>query len=309
MPQTRAGLRLLALLLLGSVAGAAPAADAPFLWQVQGPGATRHMLMGSVHVLPASAYPLPAGLQRAYEQTAGLVLETDADALDESEFQMQMLTAAIAPDGLKSAIRPELYSQLQRHAGERKLPMTLCDPFKAWFCALSLELFSLQARGISGEYGLDQHFFARAMHDQRPVRWLEAPGEQLAIFTKMTQRLSEQFLASTLKSLSEPGRDPSDVVRQWQANDSAALEALVLEMKRDFPEAYERLLGARNRNWMVKLEALLGEARPQLIIVGAAHLVGGDGLPALLAARGWQLAPVADAPAPPPAAAERPRAQ
>lgn len=284
---------LVALLLLG--AARAGAVEAPFAWAVEGPRA-RHLLLGSVHVLPASAYPLPAGLERAYAQTAALVLETDADALGQSEFRMQMLTAAIAPEGLKSAIRPDLYRRLQQHAGERKLPMSLCDPFKAWFCALSLELFSLQSRGISGQYGLDQHFYARAIGDGRPVRWLESPAEQLAIFAGMTQNLSEQFLASTLRDLSEPGRDAAAVVRQWQSNDIDGLRALVMEMKRDFPEAYDRLLARRNRQWLPRIEASLREPQPQLIMVGAAHLVGEDGLPGLLAARSWRLAPLAEAP-------------
>ena len=42
------------------------------------------------------------------------------------------------------------------------------------------------------------------------------------------------------------------------------------------------MLGARNRKWLPKIEALLEEDRDYLVVVGALHFVGRDGLLALL---------------------------
>lgn len=287
----------------------AAVAAAPFAWSVRAAGETRpvqHVLVGSVHVLPETAYPLPAGLEAAWEQTQGLVLETDPAQLQEPDFQKRMLDAARAPDGLRSTIAPELYERLRARTAAAGLPMTLCDPFRAWFCALSLELFSLQTQGISGEFGLDLHFYEQARRRERPVRWLESPEAQLRLFAGMAGGLESEFLASTVDELGDPARDTRQLIADWRQDDREALERIVLDMKRDYPAAYERLLAQRNRDWMLPLEALLREGPAQLVVVGAAHLVGPDGLPARLAARGWIVKPLPEPAATTPAPADVP---
>ena len=55
------------------------------------------------------------------------------------------------------------------------------------------------------------------------------------------------------------------------------------------PVIYDRLLVARNRAWMPKIEALFSRPRHAFVVVGAAHLVGPDGLVAMLKAKGYQV--------------------
>jgi hypothetical protein len=50
---------------------------------------------------------------------------------------------------------------------------------------------------------------------------------------------------------------------------------------------YQRLLVERNRNWMPKIEVLFARPGRALVVVGAAHLVGPDGLLAMLKAKGY----------------------
>jgi hypothetical protein len=281
-------------LILGFCAacGAASAADAPFLWQIKGPKAA-HYLQGSVHMLPPEAEP-SAALEAAYTAAEGLVFETDLDALMSADFQGKFLEAAkeAAPGGLAARIKPALYSRLQKRVGDWGLPGGLCDAFKAWFCAMTLEVLSASRLGFTAESGVDQRYYARARSDGKAVGWLEQPAQQLALFTQMPEPLSAQFLAATLDELTDGSQSPEALLQTWQTGDVATMEKIMLEFRARYPEAYARLLFNRNQAWLNPLSTRLSEAAPQLIIVGAAHLVGADGLVSLLKARGFAVEPV-----------------
>jgi uncharacterized protein YbaP (TraB family) len=47
------------------------------------------------------------------------------------------------------------------------------------------------------------------------------------------------------------------------------------------------MLVDRNKNWMPKIDQLLSRNGHSLVVVGAAHLVGPDGLLAMLRAKGY----------------------
>ena len=81
----------------------------------------------------------------------------------------------------------------------------------------------------------------------------------------------------------------SSLARDWAAGDVAALEKELLSAFNQSPEIYDRLLVERNRNWLPQVDACLQENAGCFIVVGAAHLVGRDGLPTLLEKRGYRV--------------------
>lgn len=282
--------RAFCCLCLWLLAAVAQAADAPFLWEVQGAKA-KHYLMGSVHLLPDFAYPLPPALDAAYAAADILMFESDLAELAAPQTQMQMLVLANAPGGLKAQIGASLYQRVQAHATRLGLPDTVCDSFKAWFCALTLEALNFQQSGYRSDLGLDQHYFTRAGSERKSVLWLEEPAAHLKLFTAMPDSLSVQMLAAMLDEESRGG-SPQELLRAWQDNDTQAMEKLTREFRQRQPQLYERLLAARNRAWMERLAELFGGSSSGLVIVGAAHLVGSDGLVAQLRARGYAVTPV-----------------
>ncbi len=269
------------------------AADAPFLWEVQGPK-SRHYLMGSVHMLPASAHPLPEALDAAYANTRALVLESDPDVLSSPEFQNRLLASGASEQGLQREIGAGLLRRVQRHLQEIGMPSTLCDPFKAWMCSLTLGQIEFQRAGMDPALGVDHHYHQLSQQARREIAWLEAPEQQLAIFAHMSPAMGVQFLQSSMDDLAKPELQPEALVQMWRRNDTAALARVVEQMRADFPQAYARLLADRNRAWMTPLLRHLESATPTLVIVGAAHLVGPESLAAALVSRGYRLRLVAD---------------
>lgn len=82
-----------------------------------------------------------------------------------------------------------------------------------------------------------------------------------------------------------------DLTALWKAGDADALERMVLaDLAGDNPEAQAyiaRLLKDRNRSMTERLLARSRDTKTVMVVVGAAHLVGGEGIPALLKQRGF----------------------
>ena len=73
------------------------------------------------------------------------------------------------------------------------------------------------------------------------------------------------------------------------ARECATIERLTMQDLKQEPIIYERLLVERNRNWLPHIEALFSRSSPALVVVGAAHLVGPDGLLKMLQGKGYRI--------------------
>src|SRR5581483_2129731 len=99
----------------------------------------------------------------------------------------------------------------------------------------------------------------------------------------------EHLLATTLKDLDHELANLTTLVQAWKSGDAESVERIVLSDVRQEPLMYQRLLVDRNKNWLPEIEKLFARPTPSLVVVGAAHLVGPDGLIALLTAKGYRL--------------------
>lgn len=276
-------LLIAALALWASCASAA--ADAPFLWQVRG-GAATHHLLGSIHLLPAEALPLPAALQRAYDASARLLFETDLAALQAADVQRQLARAARDERGLRRRLAPATVVSLDRQLQRLGLRDDACDALRAWFCAMTLELTAFLRADFQPQYGIDAQLHARAVGDGREIDWLETPEQHLRLLTDIPDTLGSALLAATLDELDDPRNAPQQLLAAWRDGDLRYLGDLVVALKREHPDAYARLIGDRNRAWEAPLLEQLRGPVPVLVVVGAAHWVGPDGLVERLRARG-----------------------
>ena len=97
------------------------------------------------------------------------------------------------------------------------------------------------------------------------------------------------MLAESLKDLDREQASVITLTNAWKAGDTATVERIVLDDVKGDPIMYERLLVNRNRNWLPTLDALLNRKGRAFVVVGAAHLVGPDGLLAMFKAKGYKV--------------------
>jgi uncharacterized protein YbaP (TraB family) len=281
------------VVLLAVLTAAAPvqAQGKHFLWKVESASGATAYLLGSLHVLAENAYPLPAAIDKAFAESKTLVEEIDLDEMSDPTAMMAALAKAMMSDGktLDQVVAPATYAEVKKRAEAAGLPMLALDRMKPWLVAVTLMAPTLQAAGFKAEFGVDRHFFDRAKEKGLARRSLETIAYQLDRFDSMPLPVQEALLKATIDDLDTQVGGVKEIVRAWSAGDVALMEELTLKSFKESPELYQRLLVERNVNWVPHVEKCLADNAGCFIVVGAAHLVGGDGLPALLAKKGHRV--------------------
>jgi len=273
-----------AVLLLVAVAAQAKS----FAWKVTGKSGVVY-LVGSVHLLSNDFYPLQPALEAAYKDSDLLVEEVDMAELTDPSAQLALLGKAMLPSAtpLDKVISAETYAMLTKRAAALGLPLEPFKMLKPWMVALTLVQMEWQQAGFDPQLGLDKHFYDQAKADGKATQGLETAEYQISRLDGLTMEQQDRMLAESLKELDDEKANMAKLVGAWRSGDSATVEKIVLADLKTEPVLYQRLLVERNRNWMPKIEALFARPKHALVVVGAAHLVGPDGLLAALRAKGY----------------------
>lgn len=281
----------LVVLVLAAPTGSAQDVKKNFLWKVEGPGGAVAHLLGSLHVLTPEFYPLSAEINAAFAGSKTLVEEVDFDEMSDPAQMLGVMGKAMLTDGrtLDQLVAPSTFAEVSARAEKAGLPMMALQRMKPWLVAIMLLEPTLQAAGFKAELGVDKHFFDRAKAAGLKRQSLETVAYQLDRFDQLSPKLQEEMLVSGMKDIDAQVGNVKEMARQWAAGDVTALEKSLLVSFDDSRELYDRLLVERNRNWVPHVDGCLEQNAACFIVVGAAHLVGPDGLPTLLAKKGYKV--------------------
>jgi len=278
------------LLLVGAFCRAQADAQRGIFWEVKGRTNTVYLL-GSVHMLRPDDSVLPSAVQNAYEHSKALVMELDLNDVNMEAMLGSGMQSALLPEGesLTEVLGPELHAELVRHAGELGLEPELLDRFQPWFAALLVEQTALTKLGFETGAGVDEQLAVRAQHDGKPIIALETVDQQLGFFSNLSMAQQKQYLRTTLRDLDTEESEAASMVGAWQRGDTAELERQLRKESDKSPDLFRLLTADRNRQWLPKIVNLLGESQDYLVVVGALHLVGRDGVVELLKGQGFQV--------------------
>lgn len=259
------------------------------MWRVDADSSTV-FLLGSVHALPSSVYPLDSIIEATFDSCSRLALELDLGANARQSMQLSLMSRGMysGKSVLKENVSPETYDLLTSRLESQGMDVRLFSRFKPWVIGMFVVAFSMKEAGLEAEHGLDLHFQRRAEQRKVDVVGLETVDDQIAVFDSMSPSAQEEFLRQQLLGDTSAIVALRQVVDAWRAADLPALESL-LTATRESPELYERMVIRRNRNWVTRIEQFLAERRRTMVVVGALHLLGRDGLVELLRARGYSV--------------------
>lgn len=264
------------------------AAGRVFAWKATGrPGVV--YLVGSVHLLSKDFYPLNPALEAAYKDSSVLAEEVDLGEMAQPDAQMSLLSKGMLPSGqtLDTVLSPPTKALLNKHLGDFGPMGEVAKRFKPWLAALTIESLAWVNAGFDPNLGLDKHFYDRAIADGKTVQGFETMAFQVGLFDDMPMDQQDRLLASTLKDIDTEQANMNKLIAAWKDGDAPTVERLVLADMKGDAAVYKRMLVDRNHTWIPKIDQLLGRTGRSFVVVGAAHLVGPDGLIALLRAKGY----------------------
>jgi uncharacterized protein len=269
--------RLLVLALSCAALSASVHADGPLhsLWELHGKHNTVYIL-GSIHVLRPSDYPLAPAVLHAYASADSIFMEVNLAEIDSQRMQMELLASARLPEGktLAGILGDARYRRAQTLAGEVGVDLGIFDAFAPWFAAEAISQLQLQQLGFQPKSGVEMFFLERAHTDGKPVSGLETVHDQIALFDALPMDTQADYLISSLEEAHDLPKEVDAMVHAWSSGDTQWFaDQLKSEIGRD-PQLYDSVLVARNRKWVPKIEALLNDDKNYLVIVGTGHLAG-----------------------------------
>ena len=269
-----------------SVHRPAPKFDRQMLFRVTGPKGGTVYLLGSVHLLSPEAGKLPRIVDSVFNRSKTVAFETRIDSLQMRAFEL--FAKASYPKGktLHSEFSPSGVARLDTLLTAYGIPAEQVDGYKPWFVSLLFTQLVMKRANFSTQYGVDAQLNARAHETGKRLVGLEPVDAQLGLFDNISPADQERMVLQSV------GPDSSahmlmEIKDAWQTGDAAALDRLLNKGLKDSPSLFAALVTNRNTSWMPKIEALLQDEDDALVVVGAAHLVGRQGVVEMLRAKGY----------------------
>jgi uncharacterized protein YbaP (TraB family) len=282
--------RLVLLATLFVLVGESRAQEKSFLWQLQS-GKGDIYILGSIHFLKRENYPLNPTIEKAFDSAKKLVFEIDLKSADSAAVQRLTLEKGLHRDGktLQQDISAETYSLATKRAQELGIDIRTLSPLKPWIVALTMASLKLQKLGFDPNSGVDRYLAGRATKAGKPIAGLETAAFQIGLMDQLSAVDQESMLRQSLREMDLLDKGLDQIVRSWAVGDVPALEKLLLSAMREYPAVHQKIVVDRNRRWLPEIERMIEQGENALVVVGAAHLVGKEGVIELLKKRGYIL--------------------
>jgi uncharacterized protein YbaP (TraB family) len=268
-----------------------PVRDAhPALWTVHGAAGTAY-LFGSIHILPPDVNWRSAEVETAIKGSDAFVFEIPIDAATQAAAQTYVAKNGMLANGesLRAILPPEMEARYDTVVMQSGLPAAAVDRMQPWLASIVLSVAMLKTQKFDPALGPDTVLQAEAVAAGKPVLALETVEQQFGMLASGDRKTNIESLASTLDDIIDQPTLVDDMLGAWMTGNTEKLDALLNGNLDKYPDARKTLLDDRNKAWVKKLIVLLRQKKTYFITVGAGHLLGPKGVPALLRRAGYRV--------------------
>jgi hypothetical protein len=244
-------------------------------------------LLASIHLLDQAGSTLYPEAELAYSSAQRVTFEHDMTATPDSS-----LVENSSGNPLSGQVPDAVFRNAAREWANLGLAPDRLEQLQPWIVAFVIGARLAAQRGITEAHGVDKSLWGRAAADGKTRTTLESPAEALSTFANAPLHEQASFLDYATNPVSNLQDDLDLMVRSWHRHDEAAFVRIRAHRLRMWPEGYEKAITGRNHIWLPGLLQLVADKVPALVVVGALHCVGEEGLPNLLTKAGWRLSRV-----------------
>ena len=277
------------------------AADAPatrpakiFMWKAVGKSGGVAYLVGSMHLAVPDIYPLPKPMEDAFAKADTLVVEADITKLDQAAMarKIQEVGMYADNDSLSKHLSRESNAALAAFCKDNGVPAILLDKMKPWLAMITIEAMALTKAGLDPANGIDMHFLNAASDTKKKVAELESADFQLNLLASLGDQDQEKQLVGGLKEMANMPKEIAALKAAWTAGDAAKMQAIINKDSKDDPATaafMKKLIDDRNGPMAAKIAKSIDAGETVFVVVGAAHLIGDQGIVRLLAKEGYSV--------------------
>ncbi len=267
---------------------------APLLmWKVSSKTNSAYLL-GSVHLGDKSLYPLPSTIENAFAKSSVLIVEVDMTKVDQQQLQQLMLQAGTYPEGdaLARHITPATIAKLDEFLAGYGIPLEAFARYRPWMLGITVVILPLIKDGFSPDEGLDMYFLHKA--GAKRIEQLEDGTWQIKLLSSFPENVSDSYLQRCIFQAQHAGDNYAKLAQYWSQGDAQKIDDLMADLSAsDTPEekAFDhRLREERNPHMADRLEKCLQSPSDScFMVVGAAHVIGSEGILKLLQSRGYKV--------------------
>jgi len=262
----------------------------PAIWSIE-QDQSKVYFLGSVHLLPDDVKWYGGTLKEIVEEADEVVFEVHMTP--EKQRHAQQLTlqnGMLAPgDSLSNYLSKDEMDFINEQALASGIPPASIINFKPWFASVALSVSAIIREGWNPDSGVDKYIEKNIASRDIKISALEKLEEQMATLYDHPLETQAEMLRDTIDQLKDIEKVTLDMIDSWSSGDEELMiESLIKPMFQQ-EDVYQKLLVQRNNNWIPVIEELLTKKQNTLVVAGAAHFVGEDGVIKLLSDKGYMI--------------------
>ena len=244
-------------------------------------------LFGAIHLLPDETKWQSTTLDRAVEESDSLTVEltgTDDMANVSAIFNGMAVTKGLPL--LSQRIDQKLLPQLTVAITNSKTSERTYNLLETWAAALRIASTSSANIGLGGNNAVETVLTIRFNTVGKTTRSLETITQQFAFFDQLPEADQRVMLNAILRDKDQSAHT-EQLINAWLNGDQAAVSKAANTGIMASSKMRDILLTRRNQRWADQLSIWTERGERTFVAVGAAHLAGKQGVPALMARRGY----------------------
>jgi len=264
-------------------------ADKNYAWKVSKDNKTLYML-GSIHAMKKSDYPLNQNLLEAFSKSDNLVVEVDTSKINSATMALIMKESLYKGDEkLSAVISDDYFKKICQKFAKYGYSSEKVDRMKPWWLMMLASQFDLNKLGIDPKFGIDQYFTTLAKKRKMRIIEIEGMQKQLKMFFELSDQYPEEFIHFLLQG----NENQKDVFKQlvgfWKTGDLPGMEKFFEKIVNDpkSKSVTKAIIEERNIEMTEKIIQYLNSNRTHFVIVGAGHFVGKTGFVHALKSKGY----------------------